>query len=87
MPVAEGEDGIDLAVRVFDKLEPLKLRDGSCGAMVAASMGLDGCDLWVALELNCGVLVKAYGAIGPEEGTPRYPVFDMLPYFWLDLEP
>lgn len=57
--VAEGEDGMDLEARLFDKLVPLKLRDGSCGAMAAARMGLEGCDLWVALVLNCGVLVKA----------------------------
>lgn len=58
-PVAEGEEGVDLVVeRVFDKLVPDRFRDGSWGAMEAAMMGLEGCDLWVAL-LNCGVLVKA----------------------------
>lgn len=34
-------------------------------------VGLDGCDrCGVALLANCGVLVKAYGATGPEGGTP-----------------
>lgn len=44
-PVAEGEGGIDLVENAFDKLEPDRLRDGSWGAMEAAIMGLEGCDL------------------------------------------
>ena len=56
--VADGDEGIDLE-RLFDKLEPLKLRDGSWGAVEAVRSTLEDCDLWAVVVLSCGVLVKA----------------------------